>query len=381
MDSKQEKREQALRRRRRRNILLAVIVIAAVAAAVILAGGRQYGEYKVLRSDRQDDTLTSRYGRVGGFILQYETDGARLWDRQGEEIWNISYTMTDPAFVTCGETAAIYDKGGTAVVVTDRNGKRGEFTTKLPIVRVSVSEEGNVAALQEDENNAWIEYYSSAGTEIASIRTAMDDPGYPMGISISPNGELLAVSYLSFKGGIQKGVVHVYSFGEEGQNQMDNRIAAFDFNQRVVPEVDYLDNKTLVVFRDNGFTICEGARIPEVSEEVTVDREIRAVFHDETHVGLLMTGDEEDTWQMCLYGKSGRQQFSETIDFPWSRVELYQNEISLYNGAALRVYDSSGGIRYDGVYALEPRSFFAIGKHRYVVVTETGIDVIQLKGH
>ena len=208
----------------------------------------------------------------------------------------------------------------------------------------------------------------------------MDDPGFPLSVAISPDGELMAVSYLSFKGGIQKSVVHVYSFGEAGQNQMDNRIAAFDYNQRIAPEVFFMNNKTLAVYRDNGFTIYEGAKVPKAVKEVTVDRQISSVFHDDSHIGLILNGEEEGTWQICVYGRNGRELTNVVSDFAYDHVELYQDEISLYNGEALRVYDAGGKERFDGVYTGEPKQFFAIGKHRYIVTTETGIDVIQLKG-
>ena len=363
----------------RRYIVTAAVVAVVVLAAVLFAGTRSFKSYRVLRTDRFEDTTSSWYGNVNGFILQYNTDGARLCDRQGEENWSISFSLRNPDFVTCGNTMALYDKNGTSVVVADRDGKRGEFTTKLPIVRVCVSEQGNVAVLQEDDSNAWIEYYSEAGTEIASIRTSMDDPGYPLSLAISPDGELMAVSYLSFKGGIQKSVIHVYSFGETGQNQMDNRIAAFDYNQRIAPEVFFLNNKTLAAYRDNGFTIYEGARVPKAVKEINVDRQITSVFHDDSHIGLIMNGEEEDTWQICTYGRNGREQMNVTSEFAYDRVELYQDEISLYDGEALCVYDSSGKEKFNGAYDGEPRQFFAIGKHRYIVVTETGIAVIQLK--
>lgn len=364
----------------RRYLLTALIVAGAAAAVLFFARSRKYSGYRVLRTERQEDTSSSRYGNLNGYILQYGTDGARLRDRQGEELWNVSFSMKDPQLVTCRNTAAVFDKNGTTVVVLDRDGKRGEFTAGQPLFKACVSEEGNVAVIQEDDSNAWIEYYSQSGTRIASVKTSMDNPGYPLGLGLSPDGELMAVSYLSFKDGIQKGIVHIYSFGSAGQNQMDNRIGAFEFSQRIVPEVDFLDNKTLAVFRDNGFTLYEGAKVPKAVKDVNFDREICSVFHDDSHIGLILTGKEEDTWEICLYNRSGRQLFSGTTDFPYSVAELYGGEISLYNQAALRVYNLDGKVRFDGTLEPEPREVFAIGKHRYAAVGELGVDVIQLTG-
>ncbi len=242
-----------------------------------------------------------------------------------------------------------------------------------------MSKDGNVAAIQEDDANAWIDYYTRDGGEIASIKTSMDNPGYPMDLSVTPNGELLAVAYLSFSEGIQQGLVHIYSFGPSGQNQMDNRIAAFTYNQKVVPSLCFLDNRTCVVFRDNGFTIYEGSKVPKAVKEVNVDREIYSVFNDSEHIGLILSGDEAESNRLMLYNRSGGELVNEPFTFPYSRVEIRGGEISLYHGAALRVYSLNGTEKFDGVYGGDPRDFFAVGKHRYAVVTDTAFELIQLR--
>ena len=360
-------------------IMIAAVVAVIAIAALVIARNWKYSELRVLRSEKKEDTISSSYGNVRDAILQYSTDGARLQDRTGEELWSLSYTIRDPVLTTRGGTMAIYDRRGTNVAVASADGQKSTFTTGLPIVKACVAENGNIAFIQEDESNAWIEYYDISGKEIASIKTSMDNPGYPMDISISPNGELLAVAYLTFSEGLQQGVVHIYSFGAAGQNQMDNRIAAFTFDQKIVPELTFLDDKTCVVFRDNGFTICEGAKVPKVTREVQVDREIRSVFYDDTHIGLVLSGDAQETSRMTIYNKAGSEMISEEIDFPYSRVELHGNEISFYDRGALRVYSLNGVLKFDGAYNADPHFFFAIGRHRYVAVTDTAYELLQLR--
>ena len=360
-------------------IMIAVIVAVVAIVALVISRNWQYDELRVLRSEKKEDTISSSYGNVQDAILQYGTDGARLQDRTGEERWSISYTIRDPVLTTCGGAMAIYDRRGTDVAVVDEAGNKSTFTTALPIVKACVAENGNVACIQEDDSNAWIGYYDRSGKEIASIKTSMDNPGYPMDLSISPNGELLAVAYLTFAEGLQQGVAHIYSFGTTGQNQMDNRIAAFTYDQKIVPELTFLDDKTCVVFRDNGFTVYEGAKVPKETREVQVDREIRSVFYDESHIGLILSGDATETSRLNLYNKSGGEMISEEIDFPYTRVELHGNEISLYNGAALRVYSLNGVLKFEGAYSADPRFFFAIGRHRYVAVTDTAYELLQLR--
>ncbi len=360
-------------------IIIAVVMAVAVIVGVMVARNWKYRDWRVLRSEKQEETRSSFYADVNGSILQYSTDGARLQDRQGGEIWNISFSMQDPTLIRRGNTLALYAKRGTEIMVADRTGKLGSFTTGLPIVKATVSEQGNVAAILEDDSNAWIGYYAKDGTAIAAVRTSMDAPGYPMSVSVSPDGELMAVSYLSFADGVQKGVVHIYSFGKSGQNQMDNRIAEFEFGQTIVPEVAFLDDRTCVAFRDNGFTVYEGTKVPKAVREVDLDREIRSVFYDSSHIGLLLSGDEEGTWRMQVYNRSGGEMLQEPVSFPYTGVEIRDSEISLYNGPMLSVYSLNGTEKFNGSYSGDPKYAFAIGKHRYVFVNDSGFDVVQLR--
>ena len=359
-------------------ILIAVVVVAVLIGVLLLAGRRQYDSYRVIRTERLEDTVTSSYDNVGGGILQYSADNARLQDRQGREIWSMSYALKGPKLVKNGSTLVLYDQGSTGVVVAGKDGKLGAFSTKLPIVKVSVSRQGNVAAILEDGNNAWIEYYAPDGSEIAAIKTSMDNPGYPMALAVSPNGELLAVSYLNFTGGIQKSEVYIYSFGAAGKNQMDNRIAAFTYDQRIIPDLAYLNDGTCVAFRDNGYSLIEGTKVPKISRDVDVEREICSIFYDSEHIGMILVGNEEGSYRMRVNNASGGEILDQAFDFPFSSVEIYGSEISLYNGSAFEVYNMSGTQIFSGSYAGDTKHLFTVGKQRYVAVTDTGFDLIEL---
>ena len=57
---------------------------------------------------------------------------------------------------------------------------------------------------------------------IIESRATMDKSGYPVSISLSPNGKLMVVSYLYVDSGNMKSSVAFYNFGEVGKNETDN---------------------------------------------------------------------------------------------------------------------------------------------------------------
>ena len=112
---------------------------------------------------------------------------------------------------TMDEYQNLYDKSGTTIVVCDETGQIGTVSTTLPIQKAEVAEQGVVAAILEDGDSTWIQYFDQQGEMIASFRTAMDATGYPMDLSLSSNGMLLGVSYLKMENGVPKTELNFYN--------------------------------------------------------------------------------------------------------------------------------------------------------------------------
>ncbi|MGI6052879.1 MAG: DUF5711 family protein [Bilifractor sp.] len=351
-------------------------VLLAIFLLVMITTHWKYHSYRVLISRTQEDTVSSEYCDVEDDILRYGVDGASLLDRNGEVIWDVSYTMSEPRVAIRGRTIAIYDSAGSDIVICDRTGQIGSASASLPIIKAEVSEDGNVAAIEEDSSNAYIEYYSVDGTQIAEIRTSIDDPGYPLDLALSPDGELIAVSYLTVSGGSESSSVHIYSFGSAGQNQMDNQIGQFDYSGRVIPELDYISSTRLVAFSDSGFTIINGAKVPEEDVSVQVSDQIQSVFCDDSHIGLITTSGSGHT--LCVYTTSGRQTLSKSFDYSYETMDYDDEEVTLYNDNEFCVYNLNGVCKFDGSYTGSIVDIFAVGKHRYGVVKEASMEIIQL---
>ena len=79
-----------------------------------------------------------------------------------------------------------------------------------------------VAAILEDTNITWIYLYNSAGEKVAYIKTTMQKSGYPAAVALSPDGKLMAVSYITVESGAAKSSVAFYNFSSVGQNFVDN---------------------------------------------------------------------------------------------------------------------------------------------------------------
>ena len=74
---------------------------------------------------------------------------------------------------------------------------------------------------------------------IATGKTRIDSPGYPVDLDVSDNGELLVVSYVYVDGNTPTSYVAFYNFGSTGQNQMDNMVSGYTYPDVLVPQVQW----------------------------------------------------------------------------------------------------------------------------------------------
>lgn len=364
-----------------RLIVWGVIALIVIAVALIVFAVRRnwtYHRLEVVSANEQEDTLSVTYCNVDGNILRYGSDGASLRDRNERLLWTVSYQMQAPAVTSRGSMLAIYDTGGTSIVICDRNGQIGAVSSDLPIRKADIGSRGTVATIQDDVGSSWIEYYSPDGTQIATIKTSIDEPGFPMDLALSDDGMTLVVSYLVYRDGKQRSLIHFYSFTATGQSQMDNRIAEFEYTDQIIPEVDWFGRNTCVVFREGGFTIYQNSRIPEQRVEVQVDGEIQSVFHSNANIGLIFRDPDVGGLHLRVYNQSGEMEFEKELDGDYSSVELVDGEITLYRGAEMVVYSLTGANRFTGKYEGTVRQILSLGRQRYLVVTESGIRIAKL---
>jgi len=385
MDEEQDDHETRVLRHRRRAVLRIVIVAAVILAGTLIAKTmverQQYSGYKVVSEKASEETAAAQYIEVDGNLLKYNGDGAALVDMQGKVLWSENYDIESPAIDVCGKSAVIYSRKGTQMVIVGADGRVGSVEAQMPILKAKVAPQSGVVAILEDGENTWINYYSTKGEQIAMAKTRIDSPGYPVDLSISPNGMLLMVTYLFVDKGIPKSYVAFYNFGNTGQNQMDNMVSGYTYSGVLVPEVNYLSESLSVAFRDDGFTVYKGNQIPKENCTVTVEKEIVSTFCSEKYIGLIFNSDASDKhYALQVYNTQGELKLEEHFNMDYNTVKISGDSILMYNEAQLCIFSMKGIQKFSGT--LEEGNIlnvFKTGANRYQLITNNGIKTIKLK--
>ncbi|MSA03385.1 hypothetical protein GKG47_17775 [Lactonifactor sp. BIOML-A3] len=365
---------------KRAGILAAVIALVILVITLVIQK-RVYHKYSVLFSLTEEDTSSKNYVDLDGAVLKYGNDGAALLDSKQNVVWNQTYEMQDPQVDICGETAVVADKKGTAMYIFSKDGPSGAVDSSLPILKAKVASQGVVAAILEDGEKTWINFYASDGTVIAENQTRIDSPGYPVDLAVSPNGQLIMVTYLYVENGVSTSYVAYYNFGNAGQNEIDNIVSGYTYEGILVPQVAYLDESTSLAFRDNGFTIYKGKQIPKEATKVDVKKEIVSTFYDDSHVGLIFKSDNKSKqYTMRLYSTSGRLLFERDFNIEYKNVKLSDGMVIMNNENQVCLMSLKGVEKFNGtIDEGNIKDIFKVGMNKYMLVTDKGSSTIKFK--
>lgn len=321
---------------------------------------------------------------LGGNVLIYSKDGVSCVDGKGNAIWNRTYEMQTPLISISGQTAAIGDYNGRSIYVVDKNGEKGTVNTNLPIRDLCVSSNGVVAAVLDDVNVIRINVYNgneNTETSIVNATVRMDKSGYPVSIALSPNGKLMAVSYLYVDSGNMKSSVAFYNFGEVGQNKTDNCVGGYDYLNTVVPYVRFMDSDSSFAVSDDRIVFFQGTEIPTNIATNFLEEEVQSIYYNESYVGLVFHNQSgESAYRLDVYNSAGSKVSSQFFDIEYTDIVFNKDQIIIYSDKECRISTIKGADKFLGSFEKNTSLLIPTNSaYKYVAVTSDSVDTIELK--
>ena len=342
---------------------------------------REYANCLVLQSTECNITQNNRLENFAGNILAYGKDGATYMNTKGEAIWNITYEMQNPQVVKSNEVVAIGDFNSRTIYLMGPKGSLGEITTTMPIYKFCVADNGVLAVALNDTEITWICLYDAAGNELAYFKTSMQKSGYPLDLTISPNGRLVGVSFLYLANGEMKTNVAFYNFGDVGQNKTDNYVSGYNYNNEVVPCLRFMDGKTAFAVSDSRLMFYSGNQVPVCITEHFLDREVLSVYYDSEYVGLVYVSDDPDQrYKLDIYDRSGSLKCTKDFSLDYKDIILKNGYVYIYNETKCYIFTVDDIEKFDGNF--EHSAMLLVPSDRINKMTVMGteaIDNLELK--
>lgn len=343
-DQIEKKVQMHKRKKLKQAAMIAAACVVVFAVGYIFLQLKTYGKYRVVNSIERDDTAATKFDLFDGNILKYSNDGVFYTDIRNNLIWNQTFEMKDPIMAQCEEYVAFADKGGQDIYILNTEGPKSEIETEMAIQDVQVAANGTTAVLMESEGTGYIALYNNSGEMLAEGELHMENSGYPLGIALSSNGEMLAVSVLDVNKGSVNTTISFYNFGKAGQNKVDNIVASYSYENCVIPEMLYVSENRMLAFGDSGVKIFTGSQKPKEGREIKADGEIKSVFYDDTYFGLVYSDKKnENQRKIVIYDMRGGKKTDADLGIAYDNIYFLSNhEICVQNETQCEIYTLHG---------------------------------------
>lgn len=358
-----------------------VAVIAAVAAGIYAQIKNQvYSTYVTVASEKkQQYSTTTVLAYQDGFIT-YSKDGISYTDYKGNAMWNQTYEMQSPIVSVRDKWVAVGDYNGHIIYDINLEGNVQEIDTNLPIRQLTVAANGVVAAVLEDSSVTWIKVYNPNAENAISVKTTMQKSGYPMSVSLSDTGKLMQVAYLKAESGSMKSVVSFYNFGEVGQNYTDTMVSSYEYANSVVPFLAFMNGSTAFSVADNRLDIYQGAEIPKSVYQTFLSEEIRDIYYDGSHIGLVFFDTAgEGKYRLDVYDQSGNKVMSKAFGLEYKDIVFSKETVVIYDEAECMIIGLNGREKYAGEITEQTQLLKPLGANRFLSVTKESLDILEMK--
>lgn len=376
-----------IRKHKMSSVYRFLLVVAAVAVLLLIVyiqyKNHVYTSYDMVTTVALDATDNSEIMQLGENILIYSADGARCVNSKGEVLWNQTFEMQNTLIATNEDVVAIADYNGNDIYVLDSTQKICEIKTTMPIRSIAVAGTGRVAATLADTKITWIHVFKPDGTLEFESKASMGQSGYPSAMAMSPNGELLGVSYTYVDYGLVESRIAFYNYGSVGSNKTDYKVNAYTYQDTIIPHFEFLNEDTAVAVGDDRLIIFKGNQKPAEQAQHYFEEEIQAVYQNNGYVGIVLRSDVLDMrHKMDVFNTKAEKQGSYYFNLDYDEVTFTENYFVVYNNDSCMIQTYKGLTKFEGSFLNSMDVMYPVGKgtgYKFVLVAKDSIDTVQLK--
>lgn len=338
-----EKKKQKIKLNRMQwTIIIGLLVMVGVLVYALVKNNRVSGAYEVVTSLSRGDDTSVYYQIMRKGMIRYSKDGMAMTDKSGNLIWTQTYEMTSPAIAVSDPYVAVGDIGANTIYIFNEYGQLGRINTDVPIQEIRISAQGVIAAVLSDSATNYINLYDKQGNVLGSIKASLQNTGYPLAIALSSDATRLLASYLCMDGSTVKTRVISYNFSDTQSKHVIDTLEL----EELYPKIEFLENNKAVMFGEKSFVLYN-TDTKEITAQQTFENEIASVFCSDQKIGFIFkASDENGQYYMEIYNKAGRKNSSVYFDFDYEGINVYDDEVILYNSQEMAVYQMNGRLKF-----------------------------------
>ena len=278
----------------------------------------------------------------------------------GKVVWSRNMTFEDPVFVTKGSFFAVCDKNAYEFYVCDTTGVLSTARVSRKIRGIDISSSGVTAVFTQNNEAAYISYFDRFGNRLSvELKSVFTATGFPVHISLSPDGQKLCVLYYSLQNGIGESRMVLYDFQNGKKSDSYQVLVMDDFydNGTLLMDAAFFDNTHFAVLGDQEIRFITYSYISktEVStEKVDLSENARSVLFSKNH--LMVTEETEEGCTAYVYDSSGKLYSTFEVPAGYDALKMTDEHAIFMKGKEASYYNLSGRKRYEGTLVSAPVS-------------------------
>ena len=104
-----------------------------------------------------------------------------------------------------------------------------------------------------------LKLYDVNGKELASGEFFGEQKNIPVDIALSYDAKKMAVDMIDVSGGKTDSVISFYNFGSVGQNEIDNNVGTYKYENQLIPEIAYVSDSRMIAVSDQSIMVFDGS--------------------------------------------------------------------------------------------------------------------------
>ena len=233
-----------------------------------------------------------------------------------------------------------------------------------------------------EDDNYYVKLYDKNGKELAGGEFFGEQGKIPIDIALSYDAQKLAVDMVDITSGSLNTTISFYNFGSVGQNEINNIVGSYTYEDVLIPEIAYVSDDRMIALGNDRFMIFDGTQKPKLKKEVKLDKEVSNVFYTEKYIGMAYSNnDEKGTMHICVYDMSGNMTMENDTDMQYSNIDfLSNNEVCLTSQYECEIYTVHSIKKFSYTFDTEIyKVFYESGVNNYVIIHEGAMDEVRLK--
>lgn len=361
-------------------VLIALAIIGAIAFgaySIYKVRNRTFTKYKVNKTTEIKNNSNAKILVGDKSIVKITRDGASAYDETGNEIWNVSYEMSNPVGDVCGDYAAVGDVGSTNLYIIGKMGELKKVSTEHMISLVKTSNLGSTAVWMSDGSKDYISVYSASGNKAVDMMTQSVNDGLPVAMGMSYDGSKLVTSYAYFEDSKMKNSVAFYNFGEMGADHIDRMVGVKKYDDRLVADIKFIGNNKVAAFSDKGVSLFDLDGIMKFDKDIEITDSIEAVSTSTENFAILSYNGA--SYKSVIYNQKGETVSERTLEKRCENYYLTGKELVMIDGTSLTVQRISGSDKAILDLGMDIKGLVpCLNEKTYMVMGEMAVNVIEL---